>query len=69
MLTAQRKIAVLSVLDLHNRIKSTYGPQTKLQPRTMLEMGLRTESAHESRACPLRWSRYASEKVIVIFFL
>ena len=50
MLTAQRKIAVLSVLDLQHRIKSMYGPQTALQRQTMLEMGLRAKSAQESRA-------------------
>lgn len=49
MLKAQRRLAVLSVLDLQHQIRNMGVSQTKFQRQTMLEMGLRAKSSQESR--------------------
>ena len=50
MLKAQRKLVILSVLDLQQKMKRMGCSQTKLQRQTMLEIGLRAKSSQASQA-------------------
>jgi len=47
---AQRKLGVLSVLELQHRMKGMACYQSELQQQTMLEMGLRAKSSEVSRS-------------------